>query len=115
MPGADAHSKAADVLLVLSCVPDQASADLIAGQLVREHLAACVNMMPGIRSVYEWRGKVEQAAEVLLLIKTTAPRFEALAAALRAAHPYELPEIVAVRLDRGLEDYLQWVRSATEP
>jgi periplasmic divalent cation tolerance protein len=76
---------------------------------VGRRLAACVNILPGVTSVYEWQGTLEQSAEHLLLIKTTAAAYPALEAGLRAAHPYELPEICALPLARGLPAYLDWV------
>ena len=103
------------VLVAYCTCPDAASADAIAQALVAERLAACVNRLPGVRSTYRWQGAVEQADEVLLLIKTTAARVDALAARLRQLHPYELPELVAVEARAGLPDYLQWVAASTTP
>ena len=97
---------------VLACFctcPDAASAERLAGALVGERLAACVQVLPGVRSVYRWQGAVERADEVLLLVKTTRERLDALAARVRALHPYELPELVAVEAAGGLPDYLAWV------
>lgn len=102
-----------DVLLVITNLPDAASARSLAEVLVAERLAACVNILAPCRSVYRWQGKVEDAEEVPLLIKTTADRYAALEAAIRAQHPYELPEIVAVPVARGLPDYLAWVAAET--
>ncbi|MFC5571493.1 divalent-cation tolerance protein CutA [Lysobacter yangpyeongensis] len=103
------------VLLAYSTCPDAASAERIAQALVTERLAACVNRVPGIRSTYRWQGQVEEADEVLLLIKTTADRLEALTARLRALHPYELPELVAVEVRSGLPAYLDWVTAESAP
>ncbi|MBS3935048.1 MAG: divalent-cation tolerance protein CutA [Sulfuritalea sp.] len=100
-------------LLVITNLPDQDSARALAGVLVEARLAACVNILAPCRSVYRWQGKTEHAEEVPLLIKTTAARYAALEAAIRARHPYELPEIVAVPIDRGLPDYLAWVIAET--
>ena len=97
---------------VLAChcsCPDLASAERLAETLVGERLAACVNVLPGVRSVYRWQGAVERADEVLLLIKTTRDRLDAVAARVRALHPYELPELLAVEAVGGLPDYLDWV------
>lgn len=102
-------------LLVLTNCPDQASADALAAALVELRLAACVNILAPCRSVYRWQGKVENAEEVPLLIKTTPERYVALEAEIRARHPYELPEIVALPIDRGLPAYLQWVSDETRP
>lgn len=98
-----------ETLLVLTNLPDAASARALAAALVEQRLAACVNILAPCRSVYRWQGKVEDAEEVPLLIKTTASRYAELEAAIRARHPYELPEIVAVPIGRGLPDYLAWV------
>lgn len=104
-----------DTLLVITNLPDAASAHALAAQLVAGRLAACVNILAPCRSVYRWQGQVEDAQEVPLLIKTAASRYAALEAALRAAHPYELPEIIAVPVARGLPDYLAWVAAETSP
>ncbi len=98
-----------DVLLVLTNLPDRDSAVQLATALVDQRVAACVNVLSTCTSVYRWNGQVEQADEVPLLVKTTAARYEALESAIRAAHPYELPEIVAVPVTRGLPGYLAWV------
>jgi periplasmic divalent cation tolerance protein len=103
-----------DVLLTICTCPDDDRARAIASALVERHLAACVNVTPPVTSVYRWDGRVETAAEVLMLIKTTRDRYPALERALRDLHPYEVPEIIAVPIDRGLHDYLQWVRLCTD-
>lgn len=102
-----------DVLIAVTTLPDTASAQALAARLVELHVAACVNVLAPCRSVYRWQGKVEDAEEVPLLIKTTAARYADLEAAIRAAHPYELPEIVALPVARGLPDYLAWVAAET--
>ncbi len=101
------------VLLVMSTLPDQAAALKLARQLVESQLAACVNVLAPCTSIYRWRGTVEEAAEVPVLIKTTVRCYAELESAMRAHHPYELPEIVAVPLERGLPEYLEWVVSET--
>ena len=100
-------------LLVLTNLPDQTSAQSMAESLVADHLAACVNILAPCRSVYRWQGRIEDAPEIPLLIKTTAARYAALEAAIRAGHPYELPEIIAVPIAHGLPEYLNWVASET--
>jgi periplasmic divalent cation tolerance protein len=95
--------------LVLSTCPDAETAQHLATALVAEHKAACVNIIPGLTSVYPWEGKIETATEHLLLIKTAACAFSELEALLKAHHPYELPEIVAVPIVRGSADYLDWI------
>ncbi len=102
-------------LLVLTNLPDPASARALAGHLLEMRLAACVNILAPCQSVYRWEGKVEEAAEIPLLIKTTTERYALLEAAIRQQHPYELPEIVAVPLAHGLPAYLDWVASETAP
>ena len=100
-------------LLILTNLPDEASAQALATTLVSERLAACVNVLAPCHSVYRWQGAVESAQEVPLLIKTTATRYAALEAAIRAGHPYELPEIIAVPIVHGLPEYLGWVVTET--
>ncbi|MCQ4144018.1 MULTISPECIES: divalent-cation tolerance protein CutA [Vogesella] len=98
-----------EVIMVLCNVPDAALAQQIAETLVGEQLAACVNIMAPCRSVYRWQGKLENASEVPLQIKTTAAAYPALQARLLQLHPYEVPEIVVLPLAAGLPAYLTWV------
>ena|SRR5690242_6859458 len=100
---------ASEVLLVLSTLPDLTTARRIARQLVEEKHAACANVLPAIESIYWWQGKVENGEETLVLFKTTADRYERFESRLRQLHPYEIPEIMAVPVERGLPNYLQWV------
>ena len=102
-----------DTLLVITNLPDAESARALATTLVEQRVAACVNVLAPCQSIYRWEGKVEEAEEVPLLIKTSAARYAALEEAIRAYHPYELPEIVAVRVEKGLPDYLAWVAAST--
>ena len=104
-----------DTLLVLTNLPDADSAKQVARQLVEQRLAACVNILAPCTSVYRWNAAIETAAEVPLLIKTTRARYAELEAALAEAHPYELPEIIAVPLEAGLPGYLAWVAAETTP
>ena len=101
--------------LVMTTLPDAACAETLAGALVKAGHAACVSIVPGLRSVYRWQGRVEHADEVLLLIKVCVDNYAALETALRAAHPYELPEIIAVAVTDGLPAYLQWVTASCRP
>jgi periplasmic divalent cation tolerance protein len=102
-----------DAILLCYCTcPDTASAQMLAETLVGESLAACVNRLPGVASTYRWQGAVTTDDEVLLLIKTTAARFDALKARLLQLHPYELPELIAVPVERGHAAYLDWVRAS---
>lgn len=103
------------VLIALSTCPDADVAGRIARALVGEGLAACVNAMPGVTSVYLWEGAVQTDTEVQLLIKTTAARLSALMDRVRELHPYALPEVIAVPVIGGLPEYLQWVRTCTAP
>ena len=102
-----------DVLLAFCPCPDEALALSLAETPVDEGLAACVNLLTGVRSIYVWQGQRQSDAEVLLLIKTAAARFPELAARLRKLHPYDLPEIMAVPIRHGLPDYLNWVITCT--
>ena len=104
-----------ETLLVLTNLPDRAAAEKVAASLIEQRLAACVNILAPCRSVYRWKGAVQHDEEHPLLVKTTAARYAALEAAIRAAHPYELPEIIAVPIERGLPAYLQWVDTETRP
>jgi periplasmic divalent cation tolerance protein len=104
-----------DVLIVLCTCPDAPVAERIATALVGERLAACINVLPGVTSVYRWEGEVQRDSEVLLLIKTTRARFPVLTERVHALHPYELPEIIALPVAGGLPDYLDWVIQCTSP
>ena len=93
----------------LCTVPDKDTATRIAGVLVAEHLAACVNIIPGIQSVYRWQGEIEHDEELLLLIKTSDAAWSLLQERILALHPYELPEIISVRIQDGHRHYLKWI------
>ena len=101
-------------LLVITNLPDPASAEALAAILVEGRLAACVNILAPCRSLYRWNGALERTEEVPLLIKTTADRYPALEAAIRAGHPYELPEVIALPVTAGLPGYLAWVAAETK-
>lgn len=100
-------------LVVFCTCPDRKSAEDIATTLVQARLAACVNLVPDITSIYRWQDGVRQEPECLLLIKTTATRFEALRGRLRALHPYDIPEIVGLPISHGDPAYLQWLTENT--
>jgi len=103
-----------DQLIVILCtVPDEATAEKIARGLVEERLAACVNAIPGVKSFYRWQGKIETDTEIQLVIKTRAGRFDELAAWIKASHPYEVPEIVAIPTERVSDAYLAWAVEQT--
>ncbi|MCU7852254.1 MAG: divalent-cation tolerance protein CutA [Candidatus Thiodiazotropha sp. (ex Monitilora ramsayi)] len=101
------------LLLILSTAPDRETAAQLASSLVKQKLAACVNLLPQMTSFYEWDGELQESAEVLLLIKSTKHNYPAVESALRAQHPYELPEILAVPVEQGLQGYLDWVERCT--
>ena len=103
------------VFIVMTHMPDAATAEALAGALVEARLAACASVAANVQSVYRWQGKIERANEVTLTIKTTQRHYPALESAIRAAHPYELPEIIALPVVAGLSSYLQWVATETSP
>ena len=102
-----------NALICFCTCPDADTAERIATALVDERLAACVNLLPGVRSVYRWQDQVEHADEVLLLLKTMPEHFDSLKARLLELHPYELPEVLAVETDHAHPDYLLWVAAQT--
>lgn len=103
-----------NVLLVMTNVPDEATAQAVARLVVERQLAACVNILPAVRSVYRWQGKVEEATEVTMLIKSTQWRYAELESTIRKAHPYSVPEIIAMPVTAGLPDYVNWIVSETK-
>ena len=96
-------------LLVINTCPDEACAESIASALLEQGLAACINIIPNIRSVYIWKGERVTGEEHLLLIKTPAICYSELEKAIKSRHPYELPEIIAVPIETGLPEYLAWI------
>jgi periplasmic divalent cation tolerance protein len=102
-------------LVVLSTVPTPEVGAELARQLVTQRLAACVNLLTGVRSFYEWDGALNEDSECQLVIKTEAARFEALRAWLKLHHPYDEPEILALPVEAGSPSYLDWVRKQTQP
>ncbi len=102
-------------VLVMSAVGAQSDAQKIARTLVEERVAACVNIVPGITSIYRWKGSVEQEPELLLVIKTMADRVEPLKARLLELHPYELPEVVVIPIVAGHQVYLEWIAEQVRP
>ena len=101
------------VQVVMITAPDADTGRRLAHALVSEGLAACVNLVPGIRSIYRWEGEVREEEEVLLLAKTRSDRCAALAARVRDLHPYDLPEVVVLPASGGSRDYLEWVIAET--
>lgn len=104
-----------DVRVVLVTAPDVETASALARALVDERLAACVNLLPGVRSIYRWQDAVEDDSEVLLVVKTRAARCAALAERVRALHPYDVPEVLELAAVGGSAGYLDWVRAETAP
>lgn len=102
-----------DTLLVITNLPDRTAAERLAQVLIERRLAACVNLMAPCRSVYHWQGAIELAEEIPVFIKTTEAQYAMLQQAIVEMHPYELPEIIAVPVTRGLPAYLDWVAQAT--
>lgn len=103
------HSSDHTYQLIFCTCPDGQSAKKLATLLVEKCHAACVNMIPGLTSVYRWQGKIETDSEYLLLIKSRADHYLAVEQMIRKQHPYELPEIIAVPIDNGSDGYLRWI------
>lgn len=103
-----------EILLVYSTCPSQVTARQIADLLIGQRLAACVSILPAITSVYHWQEKIETSEEHLLMIKCNKSNYAALEQAVLDAHPYELPEIVAVPVDQGLPGYIDWIDQCTK-
>ncbi|MDE2234857.1 MAG: divalent-cation tolerance protein CutA [Gammaproteobacteria bacterium] len=100
-------------LVIFSSFPDRESAEKLATLLVEEGLAACVNLVTGVTSIYRWQGNLHREPECLLIIKTNTARFEALRGRVRALHPYQIPEIIAIPVSHGDDDYLRWLNQST--
>ena len=107
-------SGASLVRVVWVTAPDAECATSIARTLVEERLIACANLVPGVHSIYRWEGAVQQDEEVLLVLKTTSDRCDAVAARVKALHPYDLPEVIALPVEGGSADYLDWVRTESK-
>ena len=101
-------------LLVLTNVPDQDTAEKLARALIEDRAAACVNVLAACRAIYRWQGAVETADEIPLLIKTTAANYARVEVIVRAHHPYDVPELIAIPITHGLPAYLDWVAKETE-
>ena len=102
-------------VLVLTTFPADGDAEKLAATLVEERLAACVNILPPMRSIYRWQGKVERADERQLLIKTGLGRVRALEKRVKELHPYDVPEVLGVFIDASDRDYLSWLAESTRP
>lgn len=99
--------------LILNTCPDFTTAEQLATQIVANNLAACVNILPNLTSIYHWQGKIERAQEHLLLIKAPCQQYDAIELFLAERHPYDVPEIIAFSIEKGLPEYLQWITSCT--
>ena len=97
------------ILLAISTFPDAETASRVAQTLVEEKFAACANLIPAVHSIYRWKEKIETAGEVMVYFKTIQDRQAAFEEKLRSLHPYEVPEIIFVKIDGGSPDYLRWV------
>jgi periplasmic divalent cation tolerance protein len=107
--GCAGSSVSSEHALALSTFPDEETARKIARELVENALAACANIVPAITSVYFWKGRIEESAEVLVVFKLATARFNEFQARLRSLHPYDVPEIVCLNIDEGLPEYLRWI------
>jgi len=101
-------------LLILTNLPDVASAEKLAHALIESRAAACVNVLTACRSIYRWQGAVETANEIPLLIKSTAANYPRVEEIVRAQHPYAVPELIAIPITHGLPAYLDWLAAETE-
>ena len=113
--GPASAAEAVVVVIVLSTFADEAAAARVGRELVRRRLAACMNIVPGARSIYRWQGQIEDTGEVLAIMKTEHSRLDELIAALGELHPYQVPEILALPAARVSEPYARWVRAETAP
>ena len=104
-----------DELVVLVTAPGIDDARRISMELVSHRLAACVNIIPVVQSVYTWNEKIEESEEALLIVKTTTARYAEVEARVKALHQYTTPEVIALKIERGLAPYLQWLRNSTSP
>ncbi len=103
-----------DVVVILVTAPDQQTAETIGRQLLEERLVACVNIVPGIRSMYWWQGVLEDDEEVLMLLKAPKESVQGIAARVKELHPYSVPEVIATEIVCGLAEYLEWVHKETD-
>ena len=104
-----------NVVIALCGAPDSATAQHLTQELLSQRLAACVNLISGIQSHYWWQGEIQSADEVLMIIKTTEDRTEALKGFVQTHHPYDTPELIVVPISAGLDAYLAWVKKETRP
>jgi periplasmic divalent cation tolerance protein len=102
-------------VVLYTTLPDAETAERIGAELVEARLAACVNILPGMRSIFRWQGRLEHADEIVMIVKTLAEREGAVIAAIRAAHPYEVPAIVTLPTLGGFAPYLEWIAANAKP
>lgn len=102
-------------IVIMSTCPDEPSAQTIAAALIEDKLAACVNIIAGVTSVYQWQGKIEQSHEQCLIIKTLKHNYAAVERSIQELHPYELPEVISVPISEGSEQYLSWIAQNVNP
>lgn len=101
-------------ITVITTVGNEEQANLIAEELVSRRHACCVNILPGVRSIYRWQGKIGRDSELMLVIKTIEQEFAAVAATIKELHTYELPEILAFKITRGDADFLNWIEASLD-
>ncbi|MDP6155327.1 MAG: divalent-cation tolerance protein CutA [Candidatus Thermoplasmatota archaeon] len=109
----DLRQNAALTVILYSTTADEAEAKRIGGALVREKLAACVNILPKMRSIYRWKGNVEEADECVMIAKTTKDHADAATKLIRKLHSYELPCVIVISIIDGLDEYLEWIIEET--
>lgn len=102
-------AKDREPVVILSTIRNEKEAKILARSLIEKNLAACVNILPGATSVYRWKGVLEEATECLLVIKTTDDRVPAIESLYRTEHPYELPELIELKVTGGKREYLEWI------
>jgi len=105
--------RASNIIIVLVTAPSKKEATEIARAMVQEKLAACVSILPAVTSIFRWQGKVQRSRETLMILKTTSTRYLALQRAICSMHSYEVPEVIAIGVDRGLPQYVAWVMRET--
>jgi periplasmic divalent cation tolerance protein len=103
-----------EAILVLTNLPDGQSAHALARRLVELKLAACVNIFPSVQSIYRWEGEIEEANETAIMIKTTHMRYVEIESTIKANHPYQVPEIIAIPIVEGLPAYVAWLKEETK-
>jgi periplasmic divalent cation tolerance protein len=111
----ESESKSREELVVFVTTPSRDQAVAIAKNIVNDRLAACVNIVPAIDSIYRWEGKIARDAETLMIIKTTADSYDALEKRVIELHSYDTPEVIALRINRGSEKYLNWLQTESGP